>query len=64
MADHPSGNPDLVRQHKEKQREGDEELGQKSGLSKDEVKNREARPIGTGKPDAEEGVGTVQNQAR
>ena len=64
MDDHPSGNPQLIRQHKEKQREGDENLGQKKGMSADEVKNRGAKPVGKGKPDAEEGLGTVQNQKR
>jgi hypothetical protein len=58
MQDHPSGNPDLVRQHKERQRIGDRELAQNSDQD-------DKRPVpGKGKPDAEEGVGTVQNQKR
>ena len=58
MQDHPSGNPDLVRQHEKKQRIGDDELAQHS----EQDRNRPAP--GKGKPDAEEGVGTVQNQKR
>jgi hypothetical protein len=58
MQDHPSGNPDLVRQHKQKQRLGDQELAENPNRND----NRPAP--GEGKPDAEEGVGTVQNQKR
>ncbi len=65
MADkHPSGNRDLINQHKGKQKEGDRDLGQKKGMTPDEVKNRGAIPVGRGKPDAEEGTGTMQNQKR
>jgi hypothetical protein len=60
--DHPSGNPDLIRQHKHKQRIGDKELDEKSRPS--EGRTDKPPTLGKGKPDAEEGVGTVQNQKR
>jgi hypothetical protein len=59
MQDHPSGNPDLVSQNKKKRRIGDKDLAPTS----DEDGNKRPAP-GKGKPDAEEGVGTVQNQKR
>ena len=63
MADkHLPGNPGLIRQHKEKQMEGDRDLGQKKGMTPDEVKNRGAIPAGRGRPDAEEGTGRVQKR--
>lgn len=61
MGTHPSGDKELNRQHIRKQREGDKELAEnKPGPSADE----EPRVPGKGRPDAEEGVGTVQNQRR
>lgn len=58
MADkHPSGNPELIEQHKKIQHKGDREISQGSP--------EPDRPApGRGKPDKEEGVGTVQNQKR
>jgi hypothetical protein len=50
---HPSGDPEVNQEHIKKQRKGDRELAEKPGASP-----------GTGRPDAEEGVGTVQNQKR
>ena len=35
-----------------------------SGLTEDQVKTQSVGTPGKGKPDAEEGVGTVQNQKR
>jgi hypothetical protein len=62
MADkHRSGNPQLVEQHKNIQREGDKELAQ-GGV--DPGHSAPERKPGRGKPDKEEGVGTVQNQKR
>jgi hypothetical protein len=63
MARHPSGNPDLIKQHIEHQQEGDEELGQDSAPAEERSKRRAKKP-GTGRPDAEEGTGTVRNQRR
>jgi hypothetical protein len=55
----PTGNPDLIHQHKDKQqRVGGEGRDEKSSR-RDKLKSP-----GRGKPDAEEGVGTVQNQKR
>lgn len=51
--EHPSGDPDVNRQHIKKQRKGDKELTEKPGPSP-----------GSGRPDAEEGAGTEQNQKR
>ena len=56
MKSHPKGNPDLIRQHKQKQREGDEELGASSGADSETSKRRNAPR--SGKPDREEGVET------
>jgi hypothetical protein len=58
---HPSGNPKLVKQHKEIQRKGDRELAE--GAS-DPGHSAPERVPGKGKPDAEEGVGTVQQKKR
>jgi hypothetical protein len=63
MQNHPSGNPDLIRQHKDKQqRVGDQELDEKARPS--EGRQNKPQPPGRGKPDPEEGVGTIQNQKR
>jgi hypothetical protein len=59
MADHPSGDPSVNLEHIRKQRKGDQELAEKPG-----TKPRRADKPATGRPDAEEGVGTVQNQKR
>lgn len=65
MADHKQGDREVNAQHIRKQRQGDQELaGQKPGLSDQEVRSVGARKPGTGRPDAEEGVGTVQQQKR
>ena len=62
MADkHPSGNPKIIKQYKEIQRKGDREL--EKGAS-DPGHSAPERVPGKGKPDAEEGVGTVQQQKR
>ena len=53
MSDLPKGNPDLLKQHKAKQHEGDREL---AGA------NPDAPTPGKGKPDAQEGVGTQRRQ--
>lgn len=60
MADkHPSGNPDLIEQHKKIQQKGDREISQ--GTS---APDPDSPVPGKGKPDKQEGVGTVQNQKR
>ena len=57
MADrHPGGNPKLVEQDKKNRREGDHEPST-GNVRPDEVP-------GKGKPDKEEGGGTVRNQRR
>lgn len=61
---HPSGDPNVNLEHIKKQRKGDRELAEKPGMSPDQVENPGAGKPGTGRPDAEEGVGTVQNQKR
>ena len=53
MSDHPTGNPDLIKQHKNIQQQGDRDL---SNL------DTHAPPPGKGKPDKEEGVGTTQRR--
>ena len=53
MPDHPTGNSDLVKQHKNIQQQGDRDLSKL---------NTEALPPGKGKPDKEEGVGTTQRR--
>jgi hypothetical protein len=58
---HPSGNPKLVKQHKEIQRKGDRELAE--GAS-DPGHSAPERVPGKRRPDAEEGVGTVQQKKR
>jgi hypothetical protein len=63
MKNHPSGDPDVNREHIKKQRKGDQELSEKPGMPPEREENGAGRP-GTGRPDAEEGVGTVQNQRR
>jgi len=61
MADkHPSGNPELLEQHKKLQRKGDREIAQGSSPAPDP----DHPAPGRGRPDKEEGVGTVQNQKR
>lgn len=58
---HPSGKPKRVEQNKAAQRKGARELAEgpvDPGHSEPE------RIPGRGKPDKEEGVGTVQNQKR
>ena len=57
MAGHPSGNPELIRQHKEKQREGDEELtGKEPANSNDNAKDRRESPIGRKTRNGESGI--------
>ena len=53
MPDHPKDNPDLLKQHKVKQHEGDREL---AGV------NPDTPTPGKGKPDAQEGSGTQRRQ--
>ena len=61
---HPSGDPEVNAEHIDKQRKGDKELaGHKPGPDPKHERERNETP-GQGRPDAEEGVGTVQNQRR
>jgi len=53
MPDHPTGNPELIKQHRQKQREADQELSKV---------NTDAPTPGKSRPDKEEGVGTVQRR--
>jgi len=43
MAGHPSRNPELRQQHKEKQRQGDEELANSEGQNADASKHKSSR---------------------
>jgi len=53
MSDHPTGNPEAIKPHRQKQREADQELSKV---------NIDAPTPGKGRPDKEEGVGTVQRR--
>jgi hypothetical protein len=44
----PSGNPELIEQHKRKQRMGDSELAKKPGQEVDEDTNAGGSPTGEG----------------
>jgi hypothetical protein len=58
MQKHKSEKRSTIRRHEEEQRTGERDLAHKSDHSVE-------RPApGKGKPDPEEGVGTVQNQKR